>query len=105
MYKENQIAKVIRYIGWIEIVGGVIGSIILGTIKWNVSIYKSFDFNWFIILPGVIISIVTGVLIIGFAEIISLLQQKVNQTEKITRILSIIEETKVQSDNNELPQL
>lgn len=113
----NEKAKVINLIGWINIVGGIIGSFMIGsiypeTIVSNYSSYVDKEYNWALVVAGIIISIVSGVLLFGFAEIINLLQEKVNQSKQIEKLLITINNNVVNDDvnkdnaaENELPSL
>lgn len=76
--KENAIALVIRWIGGIIIVVGVFGSLIVGLMLDN----------WIFLIAGMLGSIVSGVMLLGFSEIINLLQLNVFKTEKLIKALS-----------------
>lgn len=76
--KENAIALVIRWIGGIIIVIGVFGSLIVGLMMDN----------WIFLIAGMLGSIVSGVMLLGFSEIINLLQLNVFKTEKLIKMLS-----------------
>ncbi len=113
---KNNKAETINFLGWIDIIGGIIGSFILGSLypQISVSSYSSYvdkEYNWILVIVGITISIVSGIILIGFAEIINLLQQKADQSENITKILSDINsklevDKKININNyDELPQL
>ena len=73
--RSNSVAKVLRGIGIADIVLGFIASIIVGLVVAD-SVEGGIGFLAFLCWFGV--SIVSGMIFIGFAEIISLLQQSVN---------------------------
>ena len=66
---DNFYSKALFFIGWGVIVLGVIGSIVLG------NTYTTYygDFNFALFLVGVISTAMSGFLILGMAEIISIL--------------------------------
>lgn len=75
--EENPVSSLLRGIGWTAIIIGVLGSVVLGAAT------KSFLlFVYTLIGCGL-----TGVLLIGFSEVISLLQQNYNTQEKILMAL------------------
>lgn len=67
---SNSTATAVKIIGWLEIIGGVILGIILGNVFEN----RYGDFNFGACVGAIAGSIITGVFILGFAEIIQLLQ-------------------------------
>ena len=83
---ENKIGKTLHIIGIITIFVGIIGSLIL-------SINLDSDFP-VILFIGSIISFISGMVFIGFGEIISLLQENNNKKQEIIDII------KHQSNNN-----
>ena len=72
---ENKIGKTLHIIGIMTIGLGILGSLIL-------SIQFDSDFPIIFIVGG-IVSFISGMVFIGFAEIISLLQKNVDKQEKI----------------------
>ena len=75
--KKNLIAMIIRWIGWITIFAGSIGfSIILNEMH-----AESF------IVVGILLNVISGVMLLGFSEIINLLQLNVDNTETLTKSL------------------
>lgn len=86
--EENMIAKYLHYIGVAIIFLGILGSIILGnifpTVETNLSTYSIYktvteeSFNWMLFLVGSLSSAISGLLMIGFGELISLNQKIVN---------------------------
>lgn len=85
----NQKAKIIGVIGWIIIVVGSLGSLILGSDYWMFAII------------GIMSSIISGVIFIGFAEVIELLQKNTDNIRKISIVLKKTETFK----SDELPKL
>jgi flagellar basal body-associated protein FliL len=69
MDKSNSIGKILAIIGFVQILGGFILGMILGQDDTS---YSS-DFSWVLALPWWIGGFVTGMLFIGFAEVIELL--------------------------------
>lgn len=76
--KQNGIAKIIRGFG----AGFIVISVFVGIIYGMV--VESFLVAIVIILSGIL----SGIMLIGFAEIISLLQLNVYKTEKLIKALS-----------------
>lgn len=90
--EENKVAKYIKIIGILIIVLGVIGSFVLGDIYAVVETYgTTFTFteetyNWPVTLIGIFSSMVSGILFIGFSEVINLLQKTVTQLRIVEEI-------------------
>ena len=88
---ENNIGKILYYIGISTIVVGVIGSFICGaafkTITYDYSYLRGYDieetYNWGLAIAGSVASFISGVCFIGFSEIISLLRQSVSKQDEI----------------------
>ena len=83
----NVTSKIIRIIGLISIIGGVISSLILGgifTIKVG-TYYTHEEYNWYIAIIGSVSSFVEGIIFLGFAEIINLLQANCDKQAEIIR--------------------
>ena len=76
--KENTIALVIRWIGGGVIFVGLLVSLFIGLMMEN----------WIFLFVGMLSSVISGVMILGFSEIICLLQLNVYKTEKLIKILS-----------------
>jgi uncharacterized integral membrane protein len=97
MIKNNK-AYIINAIGWIDIIVGIIGSFILGKVfpLITVDTFLSDDkkYNWPLVITGIVISILSGVVFIGFAEIINLLQARVDQSEKLEELFIEYNKTK-----------
>ena len=96
---DNTKAKAISVIGWIDIIGGVIGSFIMGS-AFSLSNLDGIEkYNWNIVILGIFSSVVSGIILLGFAEIINLLQEKVSQAKKIDEILDAIKSINNSSNN------
>lgn len=91
---ENKCAKIIRIIGFVSIIGGIIGSLILGSVfKIEVGIYyRHEEYNWYIALIGSILSFVEGIIFIGFAEIIRLLQFNLDKQRETIKAIKNLED-------------
>ena len=76
--KENTIALVIRWIGGGVISVGIFASLVIGFMIEN----------WIFLFVGMLSSVISGVILLGFSEIISLLQLNVYKTEKLIKVLS-----------------
>lgn len=94
---DNMISKILKYIGIGTIIIGIIASFIVGSSAEEASIT----------IGGIIGSIISGMLFVGFSEIINLLQQNADNQEKIIRKLEektapLIKDTA--TNKNELQQ-
>lgn len=97
MNNENTISKILKIIGIATIVIGIIASLILGNSADEISIT----------IGGIVGSIISGMLFVGFSEVINLLQQNVDNQEKVLRFLkeqlkTIIKES---STNNKIQSI
>lgn len=70
----NPIAKALKIVGWIIIIGGFIAGIVFA------NVYS--EFNWGIAIAQWTQSIVSGLMFFGFAEIIKLLQSILNKQSR-----------------------
>lgn len=70
--EENMISKILKYIGIGTIIIGVIASFIVGNSADEISIT----------IGGIIGSVISSIIFIGFSEIINLLQQNVDNQKK-----------------------
>lgn len=79
---DNIYAKSIRIVGFIIIIGGILGSFVLGgifetEITYPTSMY-SYDsytkYNWNLAIIGAVSSFIVGLLFVGLGELIDLLQ-------------------------------
>lgn len=76
--KENTVAAVIRWLGAGIISLGIFASMAIGIMMEN----------WVFLFAGILGSVISGVVLLGFSEIISLLQLNVYKTEKLLKALS-----------------
>ena len=74
---ENSVASAIRILAWVTIIGGLILGFFLGKGPYD----NEFSFTIAVIYWAV--SIVTGIMLMGFSEIIRLLQQNAEKEYKI----------------------
>ena len=96
---DNTYAKIIKIVGFIIIIGGIIGSFVLGgvfekeiTYPTSMYSYGSYtEYNWTLAIIGAVSSFVVGLLFVGFSEIIDLLQAN---NDKQYEILKEIRENK-----------
>lgn len=94
---DNMISKILKYIGIGTIIIGIIASFIVGNRVEDATIT----------IGGIIGSVISGIIFIGFSEIINLLQQNADNQEKIIRKLEektvpLIKDTA--TNKNELQQ-
>lgn len=87
---KNTTANVLKVIGIVIALLGIIGSLVLGKV-FEIQVEKMFfdetRYNWGVALIGIASSVISGVLLYGFGEIISLLQVNAdNQKQIITSI-------------------
>jgi hypothetical protein len=80
--KTNTVATVLTVLAWLIFVTGLIAGIVLGTEAGEVTSYygdPSFEFSaaW----PCWIVSFISGIFVLGFSEIIKLLQKIYNKTK------------------------
>ena len=67
--KENFYAKVLLIMGWVIIILGLIGSIVLG----NTFLDRNYNFNFLVFLYSALSCAVFGFLVLGLAEIVRIL--------------------------------
>ena len=100
----NSYSQVLFFIGWVIIILGVIGSIVLG--KTFTTHYG--DFNFAVFLIGVILTAMSGFVIIGLAEVISILNDNRRLLATMTLNTEIAAESSVSIESSiaqELPEL
>lgn len=95
--ENNTVSKMLKGIGIGTIIVGVLASLITGSSADNIAIT----------IGGIIGSVISGIIFIGFSEIINLLQQNADNQEKIIRKLDektvpLIKDTA--TNKNELQQ-
>lgn len=69
----NKIATALTIIAWIVFIGGIVAGIALGTVKTHGEYYSHTEFSVSIALTYWSISLISGTLFLGFAEVIKLL--------------------------------
>ncbi|WP_117161429.1 hypothetical protein [Paraliobacillus sp. X-1268] len=75
MHNDNKIAKAIFILGIIEMVAGIILGIFLGNEEVS-GVYGSYnEFSWSLFVVCAISGLISGLLFIGFSEIINLLDK------------------------------
>lgn len=74
---DNAIAKSLSAVGWFFIIGGIIAGFIAGIKTETVVSYfsKNADFQWTVAITYWVVSFVSGILMLGVAEIINLLER------------------------------
>ena len=77
---NNKIAMILRVVAIIEIVCGFILGCVLGD-TFGIG-YYGYDFNWGLCIGIIIAGFISGIFILGFAEIIQLLQDIKNSAYK-----------------------
>ena len=100
MNNENTISKILKIIGIATIAVGILASLILGNSADEITIT----------IGGIIGSVISGMLFIGFSEVINLLQQNADNQEKIIRKLNekpatVIKEVAPQKPVSELQDI
>lgn len=78
--ENNKMAKILRVVAIIEIVCGFILGAILGDTFGTG--YYGYEFNWGLCIGIVVAGFINGIFILGFAEIIQLLQDIKSKTKK-----------------------
>lgn len=76
--ENNTVSKILKGIGIGTIIVGVLASLITGSSADNIAI----------IIGGIIGSVISGIIFIGFSEIIILLQESVDNQNKIIKLLN-----------------
>lgn len=88
---KNSTANVLKTIGIVIALLGIAGSLVLGKV-FEIQIERMFfdetKYNWAVALTGVLCSAISGVLLYGFGEIISLLQANTDNQKQIISTLS-----------------
>lgn len=75
--ENNKMAKILRVVAIIEIVCGFIVGAILGD-----TFEIGYDYNWGLCIGIIVVGVINGIFILGFAEIIQLLQDIKSKTKK-----------------------
>lgn len=95
---ENSTAKTMRNVATAVIILGIIGSLILGkvipVVDYSYSGFGNYEadtsYNWALAIVGIIISVITYILFLGFAEVIDLLQ-RIQKNWQVVDLLQRIE--------------
>lgn len=101
---KNSKAYAINIMGWITIIAGVIGSFVIGDVYQVVSysftgIERS-TYNWSLAIMCCISSVFIGLVIIGLAEIIELLQHNYDKNTLIEEKINGFESSLNEISNN-----
>ncbi|QHS23769.1 hypothetical protein GWK91_12780 [Virgibacillus sp. MSP4-1] len=88
MNTNNIIAKALYVIGILEIVAGIILGIAFGNVEVDEYFSSYNEFSWSIFFMWSIAGTVSGVLFIGFSEVIKILE---NMANRVLRIDSKVE--------------
>ena len=78
--ENNKMAMILRVIAIIEIICGFILGVILGD-TFGVG-YYGYEFNWGICIRIIVAGFINGIFILGFAEVIQLLQDIKSKIKK-----------------------
>lgn len=89
--KENMISKIIKCIGIVTIALGSLAFLIIGANAENGGI----------VIGGIVGSFISGVMFIGFAEVINLLQQSVDKQNNILNKIKTEPQTTVEPKKDE----
>lgn len=102
---NNSIASALRVFAWFIIIGGFIAGIVLARVEITTRFGDYTKWSFALALPYWATSFIAGLVYLGFAEIITLLQKLVNSGSR-TLILPVGEETKVKTEPfSDLPKL
>ena len=86
---ENNVAFNLRVVAVIVAIAGIVGSIFLGSALKTTVITDALlgevktHYNWGVAVAGVFASVLSGILLYGFAELISLQGKTVDELKKI----------------------
>ena len=96
---KNTTANALKVIGIVIALLGIAGSFVLGKvfeIQVETMLFDETKYNWGVAIAGILCSAISGVLLYGFGEIISLLQAGVdNQKQIIAAVAQMKGETNV----------
>lgn len=118
---ENRVGKLMKTVANLVIVLGIIGSFILGkvmpVVDYSYSGFGGFEadtsYNWALAITGIIVSVITYVLFLGFSEVIDLLEriqrnwqvvdllQKIEKNQTIVALLERIAENQESGNASE----
>lgn len=95
--KKNEIAGILTFIGGIEILAGFILGLILGVEDVGSTYSSNYEVTWSIVLMWGSIGFVSGMFIIGIAEII---EQLHTLNHKDTEVKNTVEENGISENSN-----
>ena len=72
-YNMNRYAKALYIVGWIVLIGGILGSFIIG-----------FELGVEALIVGIFSSIISGLALLGFGQVIEILDDNRNYLKKLT---------------------
>lgn len=98
--KKNTIAQTLVVISWVIYIAGLI----VGFVYMSNASYRWYPEDILVALPWWVGSFIGGTLLLGFAEIINLLQQLVNKRSEV-KVPEKSEETKAEETFTDLPIL
>ena len=75
----NKYARALWIMGWVTLIFGVTGSFILGD-DFRVGYY---EFNWGLFFVGLLGSVISGLFLMGFSEVIRLLDENHKQLKEL----------------------
>lgn len=75
---KNSIASTFRVIAWLIFIGGFLSGLLFGYTDYG---YRYSEFSFTLAMIYWVSAFVSGMVFLGFAEVISLLQELVNQTK------------------------
>lgn len=91
---ENNVAFNLRVIAVIIAIAGIVGSVFLGSALKTTVITDALrdeietHYNWGVAIAGIFASVLSGILLYGFAELISLQGKAVDELKKISEKLN-----------------
>ncbi len=77
---DNKTGMALKWTGWIIMIVGIIGSIILGD-----QLRVDWSYNLSVCIAGILSSTVFGLVLIGFGEIIGILDDNRKYLKKLTK--------------------
>lgn len=105
--KENSYAKALKILGAVIMALGCLGSLVLGNelkIQHGVT-YVYYEYNYFIMIAGVLSSVITGTLIMGMGELIRIAHETSVYTQLILKQTGYNGDFGIESIDEELPAL
>ena len=98
---ENSVATSLKVIAWLTFIGGIILGIIVG----NATAEYSWEFNFPFALAAWVSSFISGTLLLGFAEIVTLLQKLVESGSRKLILQTTTENQKSPEQFSDLQKL